>query len=363
MRNHFVVKNTTRIRILDGFFIEYRDPLLSIIVFLLIILITSIATYFWNIYEGKKRESSLKKFAKRFEHSGVDDETIWVLKSQENATEKILFLAAIYEKSGEYERAIKIYLSILEHTKNPKEKTEVMELLGKSYLKAGFLHRSRDIFLEVLKNFPRNSDVLKDLLLVYENLNEFSKALEIIEPLEELGADVGRERSYFECKTIINDPFLGIGKKCEKLQELLKKDISLLRPIAQFLAKNDRHAFWRLTKENNLREAIDILWNIPKKDIDEEALLYDDLLKQVYAAKGYIDDEKERSDIFEIETLKAINRCGAEDGDLDFEYICNECKSIFPLSFDRCPSCHTLLNIEAIPILSKAKIEENHSLL
>ncbi len=348
---------------MDSFFIDYRDPLLSVMVFFLIVFIVSLSTMFWNSIEKRKKESSIKKFAKRFEHSGLDDEAFWALNIEKNCVDRVAFLASIYERSGEFERAIKIYLSILEHLKNPKEKSEIMERLGKSYFQAGFLHRSRDIFLEVLKNFPRNKETLKNLLLVYESLKEFKRALEIIEPLEELGVDVSTERRYFECKSVINDPFLTNSQRCEKLCTILEEDISLLRPVAIYLSQNCQSLFWSISSKLDFSKAIDILWQIPKEKIDKKTINRSEFFMQIYSAKGYIDDYKEHSNIFEIETLKAINRCGVKNGDLDFEFICNECKNIFPLSFDRCPNCHMLLKNEALPTLRRIKCEENNSLL
>ena len=72
-----------------------------------------------------------------------------------------------------------------------------MYLLGKTYFKAGFLERAKKLFLIILKESPRSPDVLKYLLLIYEQLKLYSKALEVIEPLEELKVEVTAQKKLY----------------------------------------------------------------------------------------------------------------------------------------------------------------------
>ena len=67
---------------------------------------------------------------------------------------------------NDYNKAISVYLTLLEHVNDRVKKEELLELLGTTYFKGGFLQRSKDIFLRILKFSPRNKNALKYLLLV-----------------------------------------------------------------------------------------------------------------------------------------------------------------------------------------------------
>ncbi|MFP4333633.1 MAG: tetratricopeptide repeat protein, partial [Campylobacterales bacterium] len=66
---------------MDGFFIEYRDPLFGIILFFTIVFIISLSSILWRMYSTRKNEKNLRKFVKRFELFGFDDEIVWLLKN------------------------------------------------------------------------------------------------------------------------------------------------------------------------------------------------------------------------------------------------------------------------------------------
>ena len=81
---------------------------------------------------------------------------------------------------------INVYLTLLEHVKDRVKKEELLELLGTTYFKGGFLQRSKDVFLRILKFSPRNDQALTYLLLIYEKLKDFKNAKEVTVSLEEL---------------------------------------------------------------------------------------------------------------------------------------------------------------------------------
>ena len=85
-----------------------------------------------------------------------DKEIKNVLKDQVSIN-ALFLLAMAFEKEGNYEKSLNIYLAILENvTKN--EKFDVLQKVAKVYFKAGFLHKARFSLLEILRSKPRNKE-------------------------------------------------------------------------------------------------------------------------------------------------------------------------------------------------------------
>ncbi|MFP4485751.1 MAG: tetratricopeptide repeat protein [Campylobacterales bacterium] len=349
---------------MDGFFIEYRDPLFGIILFFTIVFIISLSSILWRMYSTRKNEKNLRKFVKRFELFGFDDEIVWLLKNSNEPITPLKLLANIYSKSGDIEKAIRIYLAILESLPISAQRLEVMELLGGTYFKAGFLQRSKDIFLEILKNYPRHKSALTYLMYVYESLGEYKKALELLESLEELDVDTKREYGFFSAKSIIAHSSMSVDKKCLELEKILKKYTFIQREVMSFFATNSKTLFWKQINSQNTERFIDLLWSVQKRDVDLQKVEQIPFLKELYSAKGYF-NLAQKSSKFEFEVLIALNRCSNTQGSLSFEYICDECKYVYPLYVSRCQNCQSLLEVEPFAVLEKkeSSFEENNSLL
>lgn len=342
---------------MGSFFIEYRDPLFGVILFFLILFLISALSIMWRVYSTKRSEKSLRKFVKRFELSGLDDEVLWLIENSKEPIPPLKMLASIYLKSGDIQKSIQIYVSLLENLPLSRERMEVMELLGIAYFKAGFLQRSRDIFLEQLKHYPRNKTALTYLMYVYENLGEFKKALDVLESLEEMGADVKKEQGFFGMKAVIQNPSMVLDKKVAELLALESQHPFIFRECMEFFAKNAKKVFWQKVNKENIDKVIDLLWGFQKDEVDFDVVKNIPFLESLYAAKGY-GQTGLNSGSFEIEALKAINTGSPIKGDFGFEYICDECKYVYPLYVSRCQNCQTLLAIEPVPIILKKERDE-----
>lgn len=343
-------------------FIEYRDPLFGIIIFLAIIAAISFASYVWNRFEVDKKDRQLKRFIKRFEYAGFDEELVQFLRCNEKPIKQMLYLASLHQKNGDHQKAIKIYLTILEHIENGKEKIEILDMLGKCYLEAGFLQRSRDIFLESLRLYPRNEDTLKHLLLIYESLNEYDRALDVCESLFELGINIESMNLYLKTLKIISHPTMPISQKRELLREMLQKEPKLAPAIFDYYTKYDLDSIWSDLSKIDPKSIIDILWSIPCQAINKESVIKDTFLSELYSAKGCIDVAK-NSSIFEIDAILALKHCGKHGATLSFEYLCSNCKHTFPIYNTRCPNCKELLTLEVLSILEPKKEHKLESLL
>ena len=331
--------------------ISYRDPLFSIIILVAVIFVVSYANYLWSKYKKKSESKKLDKFLSSFEFAKNEKDYSSLVKSNPEAIRSMMLLASIYYKSGDYEEAIKIYLVLLDAVKDKENRIDILSMLGKTYHKAGFLHRSRDILKESLQLKARNPEVLKILLVILERLKEYTDSIDVMEALEELGENVTVERSFLDALLIIEDPKIQDSQKIEKLTVHMQKFPYTTHIILEFLFFRSSEDAWKLLKTSPIEDVIDILWNIPKQHMNFEAVDNISILKELFTAKGWI-DESDGSDIFELDVLIKL-RDKKQIADLSFEYACNNCKQIFPIYFHRCPGCMTTNSCKIEPILTK----------
>jgi len=148
--------------------------------------------------------------------------------------------------------------------------------------------------------------------------------------LEELGG-AKIERDYLKVINIVKNSL----EDTNILLKIYEKSPELTRVIFDFLFKKDPQVAWKNLKKDDYFYVSDILWNLPIEKVDKNKAKKIGFLSQLYSAKKYFDFSN-KSKIFELDVL--LNLKG-EIADLDFEYVCVECKNIFPFSFSRCSNC------------------------
>jgi tetratricopeptide (TPR) repeat protein len=348
---------------LDGLFIEYRDPAIGIFAIFLIIFIASFLTYTYNLYKEKQSRKEYRKFLKKFELGDLkEDDYIHLYTTYNLPFDSIILLASSFIHKGEYNKAVSVYLSLLEHVSEPVKKEELLELLGKTYFKGGFLQRSKEVFLKLLQFAPRNKAALHHLLFIYEQLRDFKKAEDVLESLDEIDANVVRDRIYISTLKIIDDPLLSFEDKATKLLKVFELNKIIERLVIEFLIKYNKQLFWQNIDKFNLTKVIDLLWYLDFNDIDFNKVENDHFLRALYSAKGYINQET-ISDIFELNVLISTNNSTSKVNiDLNFDFICTKCKKPHPMYDSRCPHCNNILTFKVIPRLSKGYYEKNSSL-
>ncbi len=95
--------------------IEYRDPLFGIIIFFLIIFITSFITYSYSLYRQKLERSEYKSLLNRFEVGDLNEQDyIHLYKTYKLPFESIMLLASTFLHEGKYNKAITVYSKLLE---------------------------------------------------------------------------------------------------------------------------------------------------------------------------------------------------------------------------------------------------------
>ncbi len=324
---------------MEIFFINYHDPLFSVIILFLIVFIISLVSYWWAIYKSKEEKNRIKNFVKKFESNKDLLEYKFVVKNENLSLESVILIALLHEKKGDYQKAIDIYLLLLERVKNKEEKEQIFTMLGKLYFKAGFLHRSETTFLESLKNSPRNREALKYLVVIYEKLKKYGKIPEILNALEELNVDVKKQREYIEALDIISSAKSDYKSKKRKLSSLAKKSEVVQRVLFEFISKNEKNIKFKEIEEFNFYNLIDLVWLMPKERIILKGMKENRSLYEILSARG-LSLKVQESPIFELDVLIRLKHINYHKADLRFEYICKECKQVFPLFFYRCPNCY-----------------------
>ena len=107
------------------------------------------------------------------------------------------------------------------------------------------------------------------------------------------------------------------------------------RLIFDYLFKNYPEIAWENLQKRDYEKIYDVLWNLPKEKINESFVKNDNFLSELYSAKRYFDFKKSSS-VFELDVILNLKK---DIADIDFEYLCSECKNIFPFAFSRCPNC------------------------
>jgi len=321
--------------------LDYRDPIYGIIVLIMIILIISISSYWWGVIKNREDETNIKKFVKKFDQYDSFNDYKELIQKKDLPIESAILMALTFEKSGEYEKAIEIYLSILKNVVEPQKRKDILTLLGKSYYKAGFLKKSEEILLTSLRLYPKNEEALKYLIVIYETLREYDKAIEVLDVLEEFGNDVDEKRVYFKTLSIIHNEQLSNEDKLKELSELGFDKKIVQRKIFEFLTLNKMNLDSKILDQFDFHHILDLLWTTEYNKFDPNFVAKNRLLNEIFSAKGDIDFAN-GSDIFELDVMIKLNKQKSNSADLSFSYICESCKYLFPIYFYRCPKCQQI---------------------
>lgn len=345
---------------MEGFFIEYRDPMFGLIILFSAIFVISFVNYWWGNYKTKEEKDGIEDFIKRFEIVSDESEFKSLLKDKTIPVESLVLLAHGYGKSGNFEKAIGLYLLALERAKKREHKKYILSELGKTYFNAGFLRRSCEVFLDSLKLHPRNEESLKYLSVSYEKLKEYNRAIEVLDSLEELGAKVDKQRDYLRSLSVIYDYKLTDKQKIEKLVEMLKDAPFLQRKIFEFWQITRADVDMELFETFDHNKILDLLWMI---DVDwfDISTCKAQLPQDISSARGLIEPIKEIKSYFELEVLSNLQTLGYNKASLVFDYICDDCKNSFPVHFHRCPNCQAIATAIIEPTITQEVFQDSTS--
>ena len=378
----------------------YKDPLFGIVLLFLIIAIIGAIDFIRNRLKERRRTHSLENLKKSYEFLGIKDGVEEFLRLNQNATPTLEFIAQAYIQSGNLQEAIKIYTSILNSTAAPQDKERILYALGVAHFQAGFLQRAKNTFLEILKNSPRDSASLLYLLRVYEKLNEYQNAIDVVDCLQEIYEQSGniddtkylesleQNRAYLRTMHLFGDEKMSFEDKIAELEALRERFVRLEKSILVYYKHYNLALFWQKAQESrNIENLLDVFWRTPDTEIPVEILTNPKII-EVYKARGLIESSATGGVIesnesqqaldsvnkgfankgavcakFELEAVRLLRTHTPFNADLHFEYRCSECKEIFPLESHRCPTCNALLSFEVLCSVRESRNEARYSLL
>ncbi|WP_086243989.1 tetratricopeptide repeat protein [Campylobacter devanensis] len=334
---------------MDFFFIEYRDPIFGLIVLFSVLLLVAIFSYFWGVFSLKDQKNSIDKFVNKFQsQSNLDQKYQDMLIRLDIDSGSLNALAGIFARSGEFNKAIAIYLIALQKAITKSQKELIFLNLGKAYLKAGFMQRSIEVFLEAIKISPKNIDALSHLGLGFEKLRLHDKSLEVLDALQEQGVDVAQEIAYTKALKLKNSQ-MEFEQKVAKMAKFANDFKLVSRMILELFIINGKDVNL-INIKPDLAHCLDILYL-------NDGVLDGDEYKELYSAKGL--NNAQISD-FNLNLLK-VARDNNLNATLSFSYICKECKGSYPLFFYRCNHCARLGSCAIIPNVIKESDENSIS--
>lgn len=346
---------------MNSLFLEFRDPLFSVIIFFTLIFIITFFSYWWGKYKTKEDSKYLDKFLRQFHALPSQDELKTLINKGDVSEKSWLLLANAYHKSGDYEKSIDIYSELLRVGKNYNRR-DTMFLLGKTYFRAGFLGRSKEVFLEILKNNPRTPQALKYLLLVYEYMRDYKSAIDVLEPLDELKNDIQKDSVYLKLLSLLHNTKLTNDEKASSMLALYQEHKQLAHMVFEYLFRVNPKLAWQNLDMQKLEELSDILWNLDRDVLDLDIISNEKYLRELYSARGDVELAR-NSEVFEFDVL--INLNAKVNATLVFEYICDDCKQVYPFAFNRCSACHSIdtatIEYELVKDYHKDFSEENNS--
>lgn len=345
---------------MNSFYIEFRDPLFGVILFFLLLFLISFLSYWGGRYKASKAHRSLESFLGKFDETGDPTPIASQIHNNSLNNESWLLLAQSFDLQGNFEKSVEIYLAVLSKYSDPLFQKEVLILLGKTYFKAGFLERARVSFVQVLQNHPRTPTALHYLILIYEQLQQFDKALEVSESLLELQPHSHPVQTYLKCRLILVNPKLTVDERCEQLSSIYQETLSMGYLIFEYLFTHRSSLAWKIFDHGLSNRLSDILWRLGEEKLDLAIISQNVYLRELFTARGAV-ELAHNSSVFELDTLIALRKCAAIKATLQFEYVCSECKQISFIPFHRCPHCHTIDTVSPILTLSKEHFDENNS--
>ena len=120
----------------------------------------------------------------------------------QDTVETHMALGNLFRRRGEVDRAIRFHQNIIaKDGLEPEQRTQALLELGEDYMRAGLLDRAERLFSELIESDAQTPAALRSLLDIYQQEQDWSKALVQAERLEQVeGVHLGGMMSQFCCE-------------------------------------------------------------------------------------------------------------------------------------------------------------------
>ena len=116
------------------------------------------------------------------------DVFIRMLEVDSDTVETHLALGNLFRRRGEVDRAIRIHQNLIARpTLSKDQRAQALLELAKDYMRAGFLDRAENMFLELVDNKIHKAAALDHLLDIFQQEKDWEKAIDISHQIEGMG--------------------------------------------------------------------------------------------------------------------------------------------------------------------------------
>lgn len=338
----------------------YRNPIFGILALLFMVAFVFFLDSLKRTRAHRRKQDLIDNLGKQFDSIGLQHNIDEFIAHAKNATQTLILIAQTYAKAGDYEQAIAIYKTLSEKPLEMHEKLEILELLGDSYYRAGFLERSKNIFLEILRYYPHNIRILEYYMRTCENLKHYDEAIEALNSLEEIvsaNADskssmkkIWHTKNYLKVMQLCGSHHISLADQQEKLLMFYEKDPTLRNIILRHFRLYNVGLFWqKILLLQDIMPYIDILWHFQKHEVPFDFIANRSDLMAIYHAKGFVSGYQKSED-FTLEVLQLLLLYSHIKADISFTYSCNSCNTQTPFYTYRCSACAEIATINPIAI-------------
>ena len=201
-----------------------------------------------NYLLNEQPDKAVDVFVKMLE---VDSETV----------ETHLALGNLFRRRGEGDRAIRIHQNLIARpTLTKEQRSQALLELGRDYMRAGFLDRAENLFLELVDDKNHKAQALNILLDIYQQEKDWDRAIMTARKIESsTGKQMGLVTAQFYCELAETTIHKGENKLALKtLKRAVRSDNNCVR--ASLLVGN-------VEKElKNYKAAIQAYKQIEKQD-------------------------------------------------------------------------------------------------
>jgi len=184
---------------------------------------------------------------------------IRLLEVNSETVETHLALANLFRRRGETDRAIRIHQNLIARpTLTPTQRNQALVELGLDYMNAGVLDRAEQLFLELLGKPSPPFQAYEQLLRIYQQEKDWSKAIEMAKNIE--------SHSKKNLGSIIAQFF------CELAEQQLKTSPSTVPALLKQAHTNDQNCIRATLLEadlyistNNFKKALKSLLRIEQQ--------------------------------------------------------------------------------------------------
>ena len=250
------------------------------------------------------------------------DHFLKMVRVDDTTIETHFALGNLFRKRGEVYRAIKIHQNIIARPDITEEqRNQAFYSLAKDYLHAGLFDRAEVLFIRLNDKSEFTSESLKNLISIYEQEKEWSKAIEIAKKLNKINYDdsLDMQISHYHCESseeAIDEK--NYDKAITRLNSVNSRNNKTLRIELIFAKLNaiqgyEKKAvdiYFNILKQNNyfVAEALPLVFNIFKNQNDLQE--FDKKLNSVINQKPKISNLIAYTALASnIEYSKSIDNC------------------------------------------------------